>query len=319
MKNQKLFGLIAIILIIMLCSACASEVDVSPAITDTQTEAPTNEPTEEPTQEPIIKPTTKVEIDYDKDLNGYGYEAEHTSDIAYAFAMPNEEVEFGNRKWILKIYNAYYGENETLTRTLELSMGETKIEIPTEYAWEAVSFSITDFGKEHWTTNLSTIHNCLIYITCGGTQSPIRTYVVRFVSSEKMQLDSVFEGNPSEFGKDTVVIRRHFYICGDASVYTEYKVIDFRHVQKSLEYKVAQGSDRTVLKDFEAYILKSNGKYAKGTIKEGSTIKLQKTDLDTRVYFETDSGDKGYFLFDFEFELINGIRANEIVECNYAG
>lgn len=318
MKKQKLFGLIAIILIVMLCSACAGEVDVSPAITDTQTEAPTNEPTEEPTQAPISKPATKIEIDYDKDLNGYGYEAEHSSDIAYAFAMPNEEVEFGNRKWILKIYNAYYGENETLTHTLELSMGETKIEIPTEYAWEAVSFSITDFGKEHFMDGVL-IKDCLIYITCGGTQSPIRTYVVLFTNSEQMKLDSVFEGNPSEFSKDSVVLRRHFYICGDASVYTEYKVIDFRHVQKSLDYVVTQGSDRTVYKDFEAYILQSNGEYEKGTIKEGATIKLQKSDLETRVYFEASSGEKGYFLFDFEFELINGINAREIVDCNYAG
>lgn len=315
MKNQKLLCGIALILIVVLFSACTGTVEVPliPATTNAQTDAPTNKPT----QAPEIEPTTKVEIDYG-DLVGYGHEAEHSNDIGYAYAMPNEEVEFGNRKCILKIYNAKYGSSNQLTHTLEFSIGGASFEIPTEYSWEAVSFSITDFGKEHLTAN-SMIKDCSIYITCGGTQTPMRTYVLRYIGSQWIVLDSVFEGRPVEFSKDSVTLARHFYICGDAGVYFEYAIVDGKHVQKSLEYEVSQGSDREVLQDFEAHILQSNGKYEKGTIKKGSTIKLQKTDLESKVYFEADSGEKGYFIFDFEFELINGISANEVVDCNYAG
>lgn len=348
MKTYKKFLCIAlcILFVAVVFSGCATV--GNPINSETPDITPTHEPTTEPTNEPTTEPTaTPAETTKLKELEytDKGAVSPHNRafvsdrDVFVEYALPGESKPFINYDVKLRLFETEYQDFDYvypgLQIVIELTSKEDKsVEylksgfvdcLPEAFSWAYIAM----------VQNLSGNGELMFFVTINDFYDT--TYIFSGSSVTKIA------GSPYEFGKNTLIMQSVTDIIGYKNIFIEYDVHYKLHFQyfdamflerrapSKIEFAISNNEGypdktndedtvpyHTVLQEFEAFIMTAKGNYIKGKIEAGERLKPVATDRMGRVYFETNTGKKGYFEYSLDAEkklyLVSGLDQYEVFD-----
>jgi len=335
-KSRLFLSLVCLLSAMLVLSACAKNTGTQDTPKGTDEASPTLNTTE-PTATPNIKLNEMEYTEKGAVLPAYRAFVSDRS-IFVEYALPGESKPFFNYDVKLRIFETSYEDIECTYDGMQIAVELKSLE-DNSIKYLKSGFIPCSVEENYSYAYLAMVHNLtgndedMFFVTLIPADSFPETYVFT-LRGEK----SIFSGSPYEFGKSLLIMRTAIDCIGYKSILIEndvyYTPIDesvtllerrtpanILYTEEGYPEKVDESDSvpyHIVLQEFEAYIKTNNRNHIKGKINAGVKLKITATDRMGKVYFETNTGEAGYFTLTYDKVnnkvLVAGIPQEEVFD-----